>query len=171
MVAIIGLSIGGFIYYVDKRFGKERETIRSLKIHTKRLEQIHDAMVGVLVECSASLRLYQTLFARLLRQGTSNETLLKIEVEMASYEWKLQQALQEFLLYSVNIIQKDSAIRELSQEYGRLESLNIMKDLLAESPDNQSLSKGIVELEERIRNLVEKTYRSAAQNSGNGGVG
>jgi hypothetical protein len=163
-VALISLIVGmqALVLYffqkaVEKVVVEKNEALRNSEKTRKYLSSFHENLVSCLYEMSASHRITSTLLVRLSRVNDMR-IVDAISKELGDYDFSLEKSIYEISLFSNNHHKRKVAITALTESYGSLSSLSLMKVCSEEFLDgeDQAIKHGIKGLEMRLVSLLDK---------------
>ncbi len=165
IVSLISLVIGiqvlvfAFHMYLHNRHSKSQEDIlRGIVENRFYSANSISATTEVLVELREDLRFHSALLQRLITGSESDDFTERLGQAFHTYEGSLTKAMQELVLLGQCRLRKESAIRQLSQVYGDLESLELMTALHQhEGLVDPILARGIHDLKNRLKDAVANT--------------
>lgn len=162
IIALIGLMVGLqallMIFYlkaIDKVMEKQNRGIKQILKNKDQINNIHEILIGALSEQSSLQRLYGALLIR-ISTHTKLPSVKAISTEIGEYDFLLEKSMHEVNLFSNNKTRNESAIRALSEEYGDLCSLELMKKSTRHNNNGRDLESGIKQLTKRIEILIEE---------------
>lgn len=164
-ISLISLVIaiqGAILFIYNKGIRKliydQRRAFDHASLNSKHIAFFHETLLVTLQEVTATNRLYGSLISR-IATNIELEIASKIPKEIGHYDNSFQKSLHELCLFSSDASRRNSSIRALAEDYGDLDTLDLMnacRDEYLKSEDS-SIQSGIDDLKIRLReSLVEK---------------
>ncbi len=121
------------------------------------IENGHTAMREALVEIDATTRILSSLIARLVDQDGNGEMYQNVCQALGQYQDRRTKTLLDLLLLGADVNRRRSAIRQLSQANGDLQSYELMILLNKEEGESDSiLQAGISAMKSRLDRLTDQ---------------
>lgn len=151
VIGIQGLLMFFYTKGVDRIVSEQKLAFEKAVRNTNHIKNFHETLIVNLQESSATQRMFGSLIQRI-----ANKIDLKIKEDISNeigrYDFYVEKSLHELCLFSADKNRRNSSIRALAEDYGDLETLDVMrlckKEFLEE--DDLDISEGIKDLKSRI---------------------
>lgn len=160
LVAIFAIFSGLIIYFVSQHLGKRIEKLE-LAVETRLTEQLYacriaENAVHLFVAVDNALQNQYVITTFLLkRNGLRDQALGPYQSAHNKARRSLSKYVQTLLLYSDKKEWRQSAMKQLSEDYGEADTLRLLVELRQrETLLEDDLSRAIAALEERLNSKL-----------------
>lgn len=150
IVTLQALAIGLIVVIINKRSHHSKEECYQNNHTHKETRHSLDAITDVFIELGRIVQGHTGLIRFISQEAGAKSKLPNLPQVNSARIRRLKKAMQELMLMGENEIRRISAIQQLSQTLGDVQTLNIMCTVSRYFTEDEYLKKGIQELSERL---------------------
>ena len=145
------------LYFIKNRRKKRiRLDIYNINRNSFYINCMIDNIVNSLLSFRAAMEVQNTLISRIIRGQTfEDRQIKKIQNSFLEDEFAINKYLQSLIMYTDNNERKRSALKQLSEKFGDVYTINSLKELLKFEKDKRDINKAILTLSKRINDNLK----------------
>lgn len=152
LVAVQGLILAVFLWVMDKKYSEHLEEVEMLRLNKFLVDKQRACLVAALSYVEAIESYQMGLLDRIAATHLTEAQRIRFRTEADLCNRRVLKTIAEASIFEERKDLRESAIRDLAEEYGDLGSLRLMEDVRRETKQggDSALADGIDRLHKRL---------------------